>query len=510
METSQPKPMRIAAPGKLAGRGPGQGRMEDQTLDDVQQYHLDMRNAPPQLRVERSPPPLGSGDRGRGTVRGARGASARGVRGAARGRGGGRGGHIASVLPERGPPIAPRGVTPGRGVSITSAGNAAGPSRAAAPTSRLPAAQGMSNGLTRHVPNGSTAGNSNAIPHTPAKLPAKVNPNIIPIPSVHRRTFPDPSSSPVQALPGPSGTSGRSLPPTTQNAEAAPAVARPYQSMGVYAKVMQGRLNRNVEGPPTEAPATAASQSHKSNRTVASSRAGGSGHQATRSASTSAVTTPALAVASASIPVSTPASTSTFIPAPKSANVPTQTRKFAPNLSAAKSTKKKPSTERSASSLPPIASDTRPGPSRTVQRPDPSGPMVIVRGNNAYSPSEPALPLPEDDSQMEPVSMHDGTSSIQIDVLSSSEEEPLQRRSRSTAAVSRQFEEAEPDIHTSRNTRPIIDYTSQVKSELGCSMRDTDTMRDESEEEEEEETVEELARQRENDDDKQSGTLLLL
>lgn len=106
--------------------------------------------------------------------------------------------------------------------------------------------------------------------------------------------------------------------------------------------------------------------------------------------------------------------------------------------------------------------------------------------------------------------MHDGTSSIQIDVLSSSEEEPLQRRSRSTAAVSRQFEEAEPDIHTSRNTRPIIDYTSQVKSELGCSMRDTDTMRDESEEEEEEETVEELARQRENDDDKQSGTLLLL
>jgi hypothetical protein len=51
LDTSEPRPCRISAPGKLLGGGPAQGRLEGEMYDEVQQYRLDMSNAPPRLRV---------------------------------------------------------------------------------------------------------------------------------------------------------------------------------------------------------------------------------------------------------------------------------------------------------------------------------------------------------------------------------------------------------------------------------------------------------------------------
>ena len=99
---------------------------------------------------------------------------------------------------------------------------------------------------------------------------------------------------------------------------------------------------------------------------------------------------------------------------------------------------------------------------------------------------------------------------------SSSEDELMQQRvqpmtgTSSRSSPAGRAEQVEPDIESSRNTKPIIDYTSQVKTEPGSSILGRELSEEESEEEEEEESPEELARQRQDDDNKQSSTLVML
>ncbi|KAH8083108.1 hypothetical protein HD553DRAFT_54305 [Filobasidium floriforme] len=483
VETSQPRPIRISAPGHILGKGPGQGRMEGEPTDEVQQYRQDMANAPPRLRVELTPPPPSSSERGRGTFRGGRGRGARGVRGgiAGRGRGGALGGGMPGPSRPAVPPTGPAAMSAGQparqasaGPAFLNLGNSAGNSRIGAPSA------GTSSYAGGRAPQPAIHPDRKPIIQSAQRQNAQAQ-------STPSKKLPD---RPLADTPPANTTTYPPAPPEAPDT----APSRPYQPMGAYAKVMQNRIDRSIASaepvahtaermvvePATQTTNSASAGSFEASSSVASrpvtpaptgKRAEKSTFTGARSdtptsvgkrpeTSTSTVTASTIPAPAGNQPdpsTSQPGASASTVSAVSTTARPKSKLKFKPNLT-------KPA------SKPPTATD-RPAPA------------FITRGRDAYSPSEPVVPLPSE--------------SLSSD---SSDEEPLAAGYRARSPTTPVEPAPDLDVEVLRSTRRIVDYTAQVKTEPG-----TAAMMASSIDEPEEEAVEDA-----DDSEKQSSTLLIL
>jgi hypothetical protein len=121
-----------------------------------------------------------------------------------------------------------------------------------------------------------------------------------------------------------------------------------------------------------------------------------------------------------------------------------------------------------------------PKPPTATDRP---APAFITRERDAYSPSEPVVPLPSESSSSD-----------------SSDEEPLAAGYRARSPASTVEPAPDLDVEVLRSTRRIVDYTAQVKTEPGAGSAMALSI-----DEPEEEAVEDA-----DDSEKQSSTLLIL
>jgi hypothetical protein len=486
VETSQPRPIRISAPGHILGKGPGQGRMEGEPTDEMQQYRQDMANAPPRLRVELTPPPPSSSDRGRGTFRGGRGRGARGVRGgmAGRGRGGALGGGMPGPSRPAVPPTGPAAMRAGQpavqasaGPAFLNLGNSAGNSRMGAPSA----------GSSSH------AGGR-------ASQPA-IHPDRKPIIQSAQRQNAATQSMPSKKLPDRPLANTPPANPTTYfpaPPEAPDTVpSRPYQPMGAYAKVMQNRIDRSIAPPAAEPVA------HMAERTVVepatqarTSASAGSRLEASDSVASRPVT-PALTGKRAENPSSTgarfdtptsigkrPATSNSTdagstIPAPAGYQPDASTSQPGTSASAT-TTASMTARPKSKLKFKPNLSKPATKPPTTTDRP---APAFITRGRDAYSPSEPVVPLPSESSSSD-----------------SSDEEPLAAGYRARSPTTPVEPALDLDVEVLRSTRRIVDYTAQVKTEPGTAPTMASSI-----DEPEEEAIEDA-----DDSEKQSSTLLIL
>jgi hypothetical protein len=486
VETSQPRPIRIAAPGHILGKGPGQGRMEGEPTDEVQQYRQDMANAPPRLRVELTPPPSSSSERGRGTFRGGRGRGARGVRGgiAGRGRGGALGGGMPGpnrpAVPPTGPAVMRVGQPAGQasaGPAFLSLGNSAGNSRMGAPSAG---------------PSSYAGGR--------APQPA-IHPDRKPIIQSAQRQNAATQSTPSKKLPDRPLANTLPANPTTYSSAPpeAPDTApfRPYQSMGAYAKVMQKRIDRSIAPPAAEQIAQTAEPMIVDQRTQANSSTSAGNRLEPSDSVTSRPVTPAptgkragkstFTGAHSDTPTSieerpaTSTSKDTASTIPMSAGIQPDPSTCQPGTSAFVTTTGS-TTARPKSKLKFKPNLTKPAPKPTTATPRPA-PAFITRGRDAYSPSEPVIPLESEPSSSD-----------------SSDEEPLAAADRARSPTTPVEPAPDLDVEVLRSTRRIVDYTAQVKTEPG-----TASMIASSIDEPEEEAVEDA-----DDSEKQSSTLLIL
>lgn len=243
----------IKRPGKSVGTGPGQGKMEGEGIDSLEQHRLDTMQAPPTLRVEESPPPPDSNVRCRGGLR----ARGRG-RGAARGGRGARGTGVLAV-PPRGD-----GGWGARGSGI----NNAGPSHmlpirppprsfGPMPTGVIPRPPGMgSRPKTPPLVTPSSAGRSGSIVPGPSSQTVSFE-------STTRPTYPSlrpvvlrsaASQSQIRSAVLPSETKPNIPKPTqasnTSSALPSQTIPRNYAPTGAYARVLQDREPDRNPSPP--------------------------------------------------------------------------------------------------------------------------------------------------------------------------------------------------------------------------------------------------------------------
>jgi hypothetical protein len=485
VETSQPRPIRISAPGHILGKGPGQGRMEGEPTDEVQQYRQDMANAPPRLRVVLTPPPPSASDRGRGTFRGSRGRGARGVRGgmAGRGRGGALGGGmpgpIRPAVPPTGPAVMRVGQPAGQasaGPAFLNLGSSAGNSRISAPSA------GPSSYAGGRAP------------------PPAIHPDRKPIIQSAQRQNALAQSTPTKKLPHrpladtPPANPAISSPAPSEAYETVPF--RPYQPMGAYAKVIQNRIDRSI-APPIAEPVTQMAEPMAAEPATESASSASAGNRLEPPASaTSRPATPAttgrraekstFTGARSDTPTSigkrpataTSNDTASTIPVP-AGNQPDPSTSQPGTSASATTTGSTTARQKSKLKFKPNLTKPAPKPPTATDRP---APAFITRGRDAYSPSEPVVPLPESSSS------------------DSSDEEPLAAGYRARSPTFPVEPAPDLDVEVLRSTRRIVDYTAQVKIEPGAGSTMASSI-----DEPEEEAVEDA-----DDSEKQSSTLLIL
>jgi hypothetical protein len=272
---------------------------------------------------------------------------------------------------------------------------------------------------------------------------------------------------------------------------------RPYQPMGAYAKVMQKRIDRSIAPPAAEQVAQTAEPMVVDQRTRANSSTSAGNRLKPSDSVTNRPVTPAPTGKRAGKSTSTGAhsdtptsigkrpatsnSTDAGSTIPATAGYQPDVSTFQPGTSAsATTTGSTTARPKSKLTFKPNLTKPAPKPPTVIDRP---APACITRGRDAYSPSEPVVPLPSELSSSE-----------------SSDEEPLAAGYRARSPASTVEPAPDLDVEVLRSTRRIVDYTAQVKTEPGAGSTMALSI-----DEPEEEAVEDA-----DDSEKQSSTLLIL
>jgi len=269
---AKPRQVDIKRPGKSVGTGPGQGKIEGERIDALEQHRLDTMQAPPVLRVEQSPPPPSSNVRGRGgALAGGRG------RGAARGGRASRGTGAVSLPVRRDVGWGARGSgMPIAGTSHMLPMRPPPQSFGPIPTGVIPRPPGMGSRPRPppFVPS-SAAGPSGSSAPGPSS-------QIRPSGSTPRPTYPSLKpvvlpSSPNQAqtrLASPHPERKPNIQAPTQNSNMPPAppvqtMPRAYAPAGAYARVMQNRDTSITSAPkPQDVPTQSVPLAHSTGKST--------------------------------------------------------------------------------------------------------------------------------------------------------------------------------------------------------------------------------------------------